>query len=352
MGERADDVMEHGRAPEADEEFEESTAMAREDIEFTRAEMSSTIDAIQGRLDPEVLSEQAKDTAHDVTDYAIREAKEAAREITDHAIAQAREAVQDVTGQAKAALREATIGKVEAMARTATDTAGGWRQSMMETIKANPMPAALVGLGVGWMLLNRPTRESHLSQMNYGYSSRQPRYSAAGYAPNVYGDQAYRSVSEGGSLSAAASSAQDAVGRVTEQAQQTASEAVQQVQGAAGDMMEQVQETGGQVVERVQEQASRAQGFLERQLQENPLLVGAVAVAIGGVLAGTVRRTEREDQLLGPARDRVVGSARQLTDEAMQKVGRVVEEVQTTASEEAKKQSLIPESGGSDRSPL
>src|SRR5256885_314769 len=81
--------------------------------------------AIQDRLDPEVLSEQARDTAHDVTDYAIREAKEAAREITDHAILQAREVVRDVTGQAKVAMRDATIGKVENMARTATETAGG-----------------------------------------------------------------------------------------------------------------------------------------------------------------------------------------------------------------------------------
>jgi len=109
--------------------------------------------------------------------------------------------------------------------------------------------------------------------------------------------------------------------------------------------MDQVQDASGQVVERVQEQASRAQGLLERQLQENPLLVGAVAVAIGGVLAGTVRRTEREDQLLGTARDRLVGSAKELTEDTMAKVGRVVEEVQTTATEEAKKQSLIPESG-------
>src|ERR1051326_9076146 len=160
MGERADDVTPRGRAPDSDEELEESTAMAREDIEFTRAEMSTTIDAIQDRLDPEVLSEQAKDTAHDVTDYAIREAKEAAREITDHAIAQAREAVQDVSGQARAALREATIGKVETMAHTATETAGGWREAVMDTIKANPMPAALVGLGLGWMLLNRRSRPS------------------------------------------------------------------------------------------------------------------------------------------------------------------------------------------------
>ena len=120
---------------------------------------------------------------------------------------------------------------------------------------------------------------------------------------------------------------------------------MQQVQGAAGDMMEQVQDASGQVVDRVQEQASRAQGLLQRQLQENPLVVGAVAVAIGGVLAATAPRTEREDQLLGSARDRVVGSARELTEDTMAKVGHVVDEVQTTAAEEAKKQSLIPDSG-------
>jgi hypothetical protein len=87
--------------------------------------LSSTIDAIQDRLDPEVLSEQAKETAHDVTDYAIIEAKVAAREITDHPIEQAREAVQEITGQAKTAVHDATIGKVETMTRTASDTAGG-----------------------------------------------------------------------------------------------------------------------------------------------------------------------------------------------------------------------------------
>src|SRR5215211_534518 len=113
MGQRAGDL--EAREPirvsreDEDEDLAQSTAAAREDIELTRREMTSTIDAIQDRLDPEVLSEQAKDTAHDVTDYAVREAKEAAREITDHALVQAREAVREVTGQAKLALREATI---------------------------------------------------------------------------------------------------------------------------------------------------------------------------------------------------------------------------------------------------
>jgi hypothetical protein len=324
-----------------DEDLDSSTAAAREEIEQTRAEMTSTIDAIQDRLDPEVLSEQAKDTAHDVTDYAIREAKEAAREITDHALEQAREAVQDITGQARAALREATVGKVESMARTATDTAGGWRQSVLETIKANPMPAALVGLGVGWMLLNRPSgSSSQHSSPRYG----QPGYPSAGYAPSRYGEPVYTPGSPArGGMSRAADDAQESLGHAAGRAQQTAGEMAEQVQGAAGQVLDQVQETGGQVVGQVHEQASRAQGFLQQQLEDNPLLVGAVAVAIGGALAATVPATRREDEMLGDTRDRLMGTAKDLTQDTMQKVGRVVEEAQSAAKQEAREQSLLPE---------
>lgn len=268
MGQRADELEPRFVAPDEEDDLAGSTTAAREDIEATRAEMTTTIDAIQDRLDPEMLSEQAKDTAREVTDYAIREAKDAAREITEHAIEQAKDAVLEITGQATSAVREATLGKVETMARTATETAGGWRQSMFDTIKANPMPAALVGLGFGWMLLNRPDNSS---------TPRSPVFER---------------------YSAGAEHAQSTVAQVTDQ----------------------MQEAGEQVVEQVQEQASRAQGFLQRQLEENPLLVGAVAVAIGGVLASTVRSTSREDAMLGPTRDRLMGTAKELTQDTLQKV--------------------------------
>jgi hypothetical protein len=324
---------------EQDDDLEESTAAAREEIELTRAEMTSTIDAIQDRLDPEVLSEQAKDTAHDVTDHAIREAKEAAREITDHAIAQAREAVLDITGQARTALREATIGKVETMARTASDTAGGWRQTLMETVKANPLPAAVVGLGLGWMFLNRPDRGHG---QTYDFNAAPRRQAAPGYAAGVYGGGGYQTMPpERTGVGGLADESKQTVGRVADQAQQTAGQVVGQVQDTAGQVLDQVQETSGEVVDQLQTQASRAQSFLQRQLEDNPLLVGAVAVAVGGVLAATVPVTPREDQLMGEARDRMMGSAKELTQDAMHKVGRVVDEAQSAAKEEAQHQSLV-----------
>ena len=310
MGQRSDELSTlrtNIRSPDdhSPDDFEAATAEAREEIELTRTEMTSTIDAIQDKLDPEVLSEQAKDAAHDVTDYAIREAKEAGREIIEHALTQAREAVRDVTGQAKLALREVTIGKVESMAQSATDTAGGLRQSAMETIKANPMPAALVGLGIGWMLLNRPRESSRPS-----------------------------------------SGSQMRGGSVVKQVQDSASDVVDQVHGAAEDVVAQVQETGGQMVDQAHEQASRAQSFLQRQLDDNPLIVAAVAVVVGGMLAGTVRSTSREDQLLGDARDRVMEVAQEVTSATAEKVGRVADQAQSAATDEAR-HAFVGQSGGS-----
>ena len=310
MGQRPDELStlrNNVRSPgdQSPDDFEATTAEARDEIEFTRTEMTSTIEAIQDKLAPEVLSEQAKDAAHDVTDYAIREAKQAGREIIDHALTQAREAVRDVTGQAKLALREATVGKVESMAQSATYTAGGLRQSAMETIKANPMPTALVGIGIGWMLLNRPSGSSTPS---------------------------------GGS--------QMHGGSVVKHVQDSASDVVDQVHGAADDVVAQVQEAGSQMVDQAHEQASRAQSFLQRQLDDNPLIVAAVAVAVGGTLAGTVRSTSREDQLVGEARDRVMEAAREVTSATTQKVGRVVDQAQSAATDEAR-QAFVGQSGGS-----
>jgi len=355
LGDGESRFVRRGDPIESDEVVE--TATAREEIEQTRADMSSTLDAIQEKLDPEALSEQAKDTTREVADHAIREAKvaaqevadhaieqgkEAVREITDQAIQQAKETVRDMTDQAKMALREATIGKVETMAKNATETTGGLSHTVVETIKAHPVPAAVAGLSLGWMFLNRSS------------GAGQPGYrGAAAYRAPAYGQYG---TSQRGGPRGTADQVQATVGQVTDRAQQTTGQAFDtagqmagQVQDTAGQVVGQVQDTAGQIVDQAQEQVSRAQGFLQEQLDENPLVVGAVAIALGGVLAAAMHPTRREDQLLGETRDRLLGSAQELTQDTMQKVGRVMDEAQTSAKQEAQKQELLPQ--GQARTP-
>jgi uncharacterized protein YjbJ (UPF0337 family) len=366
VGERASELRRGDPAGDAAPDATPETAALREDIEQTRAEMGGTIDAIQEKLDPEVLQEQAKDT--------IQEAKQAALEVMDHAVAQAKEAV----GEAKEAVRGATIGKVEDMARYAGETAGGWRQTLMETIKAHPVPAAVAGLSLGYLFLNRESgrgrRPRYGGAMDDGYGGRD-------YAGRAYGGTGayggYQLADEDGRgrrsmterAGAVADRAQETVGQIAGQAQERVGQAVDtvqdtagqvtgQVQEAAGQVTGQVQEAAGQVVDQVQEQASRAQSFLGRQLEENPLAVGAVAVVLGGALGAALGTTPREDRLFGGARDAVVGRAQEVTHETLEKAGRVVgevkdtagraaEEITSTAEREARAQDLLPERGGS-----
>ena len=421
MGQRPGEAVSRADAAAADDpDATPETAALRGDIEQTRTEMSGTIDAIQDRLDPEVLSEQAKDTAQEVADRAIAQAKEAVqevadraipqakeavqevadrtipqakeavqevadrtipqakeaiREVTDHAIAQTKEAIREVTAQTGAALRGATIGKVEDMARYAGDTAGGWRHTLVATVKAHPLPATLAGLTLGYLFLNResgppawePRRGGALDDRGPGHRaegySAYGGYRAGAYRPGAGGaSRDEPSVSERAGAMAGqaqqtaghiADQAQDRVGQVVDKVQETAGQMTGQVQETAGQMTGQVQETAGEVVDQMQEQAHRAQSFLGRQLEENPLAVGAVAVVLGSALGAAMGTTPREDRFFGEARDRLMGRAQEATQETLEKVGRVADEVKgtveratdevkSTAQSEARAQALLP----------
>lgn len=317
------------------------------DIEQTRAEMTQTIDAIQERLAPEQLADQAKDAAADateqaktaalaVTDHAIEEAKAAvqewggianvaAHEAVDHAISEAKAAVRELGDQAKASVRDATIGRMERVANSTTESAKGFRSSVGETIKQNPLPAALTGIGLGWLLLNRSSAPS-------GVQSSYPVGSYGGYGR--YGDTGSN---RGGSATGqAVGQVQQTAGQVAGQVQETAGQVAGQVQGAAGQVVDQVQQTA----EQVQHQAQRVEDTFRQMLQTNPLPIGAIALAVGGAVGLALPATRRENELLGEARDSVVERVESTAQNAMQKVERVADEAQEAAQKEARYQGL------------
>src|SRR3954471_74061 len=159
MGERSDEMNRHYDTGASDavgtDEIAatDDTAETRAGIEETRTEMSETIEAIQERLNPQHLKEQVKD--------------------------QVREQFQE----AKATVREATIGKAEDMARNVGNTVDQARYGLMETIRQNPVPAALVGIGLGWLFMNKRSAPSR----RYARYDEQARYYRE--AQPYYGNQ-------------------------------------------------------------------------------------------------------------------------------------------------------------------
>lgn len=315
----------------------DDTAQIRAGIEQTRGEMGETIEAIQARLNPDHLKDQVKE--------------------------QVREQFQEV----KATVREATIGKAEDMVRNVGDTVTEARYTLAETISHNPIPAAMVALGLGWLWMNRrsgaPRRPmAYSAQDRYRSSqiySEGARYydSGAGYAAGQgsYGgsgmlEQGQRAVGNTvhhvqDTASQVASRAQETVGNVVNRAQETASDVTNRAQETVGNIVNQAQETAGNIADQAQYQVQRVEDRFQQTLRENPLAVGAVAFALGTAVGFAVPETRREHELMGAARDNLVDKVQNAVQDTMEKVqqvaGEVMEDVQATTQEAAKERGLV-----------
>ena len=67
--------------------------------------------------------------------------------------------------------------------------------------------------------------------------------------------------------------------------------------------MQSAKDRASQIGSSARQQLDRARGGWDSMLNEHPLALGAIGLAIGAVCAAMAPRTEKEDQLMGPARD-------------------------------------------------
>lgn len=258
--------------------------LIRARIEQTRANMSETVDQIQEKLSPDHIKQQVQES-----------------------------------------VREATIGRVEQMADTATRKARNWRHNVVETVKQNPVPAALAGFGLAWLFMAGSGDEDERDR--YGYTT--------GYrSPETYRYSTRQPYQESGRLS----EAQSRVSETARNIQEEAGEAAQEVRDRAEQFAHQAQQQAEEWREEAQYQVQRAKSGFEQMLTENPLAVGAAALAIGAALGMAFPTTEQENELMGETRDRLVERAQTTAQETMEKVKHVAEEATTAAQEEAKRE--------------
>lgn len=281
----------------------------RAQIEQTRSEMSTTINAIQEKLSPANLAEQAKDTVRDAT---IGKAQNFMNDATDTA----REAVSNAGDTALSAVNNAG------------DTARSAGTSLIGTIRQNPIPAALAGLGLGWLIMK--SRQSSGSSQNTFYSSN------SGY------DYRYNpgSSSNSGSSNGGLSQVQNTVGDAASRVQDRAGQMTDQVQDKAGQLAGQVSSTASDLGEQAQGAAQQVSGTFSQTLQENPLVLAAGVFAAGLAAGMAIPETERENQLMGSARETLGQKAQQAVQDTAQKVQTVAHEAAGAAKQEAQDQNL------------
>ena len=204
-------------------------------------------------------------------------------------------------------------------------------------IKSNPVPAALAAVGLGWLWTHRAsgsqgsqgspssayTRSQTASAWGAGSSSGASSGSSP-YAGQAMGGQ--MGTQGTGQTPSMGTQVQDAAGQVVGQAQQMGGQ-VQEMAGQVVDQASQVVGQAGQVVGQVPTQIQQqAQGLWQR-IEGNPAVSGALGAVLGGITALLVPETQKENQLLGETRDRVLSTVQEKAEEAVATVQAVAEDV-------------------------
>jgi ElaB/YqjD/DUF883 family membrane-anchored ribosome-binding protein len=203
---------------------------------------------------------------------------------------------------------------------------------MIDFVQENPSLVAAMGLGAVWLIQQRNRSEISGDRMaRFAYTGPERR------REGLTGRIADRASEVRDTVSATAEGVAERAGDLTHQAGELAGRARERAGELGGEVRERARDIGS----RAKDQTRRARGGLERLMDENPLAVAAGVAALGLACGFLVPETEREQRLMGPARDDLVhraqGTARRVKDatvEAGQELREVVrEEVSERAPE-------------------
>lgn len=197
---------------------------------------------------------------------------------------------EHLMGQVKETVREATIGKVERVMETIGEVTEPAREAIKEAgttvgykVWNNPIPLALIGLGVGMLFMK--------SRRGNGYD----------YSRTAMPRTKRQNLSAGGQMS-------------------TGTGTLNQVKESASDLANRSTQALSDLGSKAMDGANAVGTRFGQMLRENPLAVGAVAVAAGTAVGLVLPSTRFESEYIGEASERLVDKAEEVARNAVDKV--------------------------------
>ncbi len=225
---------------------------------------------------------------------------------------------------------------------------------MVDTVRDNPMPLALMGLGIGWLMFSgiREYRAaggadhpSGRAGLGYGRAQGEDYDSSTGYGAydsSDYGGADYTGYTEAATASSyGAEPSRGAGGRQASQSPTTVARQLRDRGGrTAGGMQEKARDLAGTTRTRMssagrnlRDRAGDLAGRSGATYRDHPLMIGSVALLIGAALGAALPRSEREDELLGEQSDEVMQRARAVGGQALDRAKHVARRTAEAARE-------------------
>ena len=233
-------------------------------------------------------------------------------------------------------------------------------------MRDNPIPVALIGVGVGWLLLaNSRQTNGGAQDRREGRWMRDDRFGGDldSEAEDTFQERIAAARGTVLGLTRDAGEAAAAFRERVEAAMGAAAERVRSLASGAGDTLSHFADRG-QAAARdlydhghaaasgMRDRASGAVGQMRDMggrtvdyVQDQPLLLGALGITVGAVIGMLVPSTRYERRVVGSLRDSLGDTAREVAGEARQRVVRVAETVLESAQEASRREGLVGTDG-------
>ena len=309
-----------------------SLAQLERNAEHNRAALVETVDALQSRLSPKAIKEDVQEYVRDTGQGILRNLENRARENPLQAAA----------------------------------VAAGVAYPLWRLVASIPVPILLIGAGLA--LTRRPGQTSASTGTNdQGFVSQarervgeatdalkqkmgevsesvqQTVHSARQTAEQISDKmtEAASKVSQGTEQLTA--SIGEKISRTTETARTMTSDAA----STAAEMVSSGYRSGTEAAARAGEQVvqagQRTQHTLVDTIERHPMIVGAIGLAIGAVIAAALPATRQESRILGDASAQLKSKARELASEGVEAVKGAAGEVYEETLQHARDQGLSSE---------
>lgn len=205
---------------------------------------------------------------------------------------------------------------------------------LRDQARDNSVPLALMGAGLAWLMINR-SRSSHHETRSY-----RPAYGA-----DYDTDTGYLADYDTGNangirqkVSGAADKARGAVHDGADRARQAASNAKDRARTVADGARRRAVDYG-----------HRAEETFMDTLEREPLIIGALGVAVGAAVGLALPSTPIEDRYVGPLRDRALDEGKAKAKEGLAQAKGVATAAAQTLKDEADRQGVTDMSGLVDK---
>lgn len=251
----------------------------RDKIQLTRDEIGRTMNTIQDRLSPDRMAQYIKSSAKD--------------------------GIQAVKNQARG-------------------TAEQWASSDTERILNKSIPAALIGIGLAWIVARAINASQETNRRNRDYYSLDPQEEWPLYAPEEESGRTWSNrTNEKDSIQAQRAAIQTSLEQARREGPQGIHHAQEHLAKWPSEAHDHIQRTR-------KREREQSKGDFQRFLQDNPLTMGAITLAIGTAVGLSLPRTIGEDKWMGRTRDHLVDQVKAASKEIVPKARRAFSDMERT----------------------